>query len=88
MALITFDHNPKFVSFNHPADAEEVSRLLPHRTTVSVAPREGEGMRGRRMHAWCHAHCKGRYGRIWQSNDVVVMFELLEDALMFKLVWA
>lgn len=88
MALITFPHAPRFVSFDPSQDGEEICQLLPHRTTVDLSRFHMDDHRGRRMHMWCAANCQGRYGRFWEGDRVVALFEFSDDAIMFKLVWA
>lgn len=88
MALISYDHAPRFVSFDPHDDVEEINRLLPHRTTVDLERLSPGDMRGRQMHVWCNANCQGRYGRMWQGDRIVALFEHRDDAIMFKLIWA
>lgn len=88
MALISYDHAPRFVSFDPRLDGEEICQLLPHRTAVSMDRLRTPDNRGRRMHIWCAENCQGRYGRFWEGDQVVALFEYRDDAIMFKLIWA
>lgn len=89
MALITFDHAPKFVSFDPNADMEAVRSRFPYEARVLQDLADSHLFaHTNRLHRWCGEHAKGKYCRHWVGNSAVFRFEQLEDALVFKLTWA